>query len=123
MGRLPPGYSSTPTKELVPMLLPRPDHTLVGRDEHVGSICAALQQGRSVLVHGGPGEGKTSVARAAGVSAWDKGTFPAGAYEVDLTGGGCVAHLLCLGRGRLHINGIDLMLHGNNDCSPPAAYP
>ena len=40
-----------------------------------------------VLLTGGPGEGKSTLARAVGAALWDEGAYQQGVFELDMTGG------------------------------------
>ncbi|KAK9790573.1 hypothetical protein WJX73_001224 [Symbiochloris irregularis] len=47
---------------------------------------AASVQGGAVVIVGGPGEGKSTLANEAGVRLWEWGSCPAGVFHVDLQG-------------------------------------
>ncbi len=82
---------------LLPMFLPR--ETLVGRELEVARVKERLVECRSGLLWGGPGEGKTSLARAVGAVGYDQGLFPAGVFEVDLQGKWCsLGWMMCAWR-------------------------
>ena len=55
-------------------------------EELFAHVPAALRAGRSVFICGGPGEGKSMLARSVGVALWEEGSLLGGVFEVDLTG-------------------------------------
>ena len=91
MGRLRRGYARRDTRQL-PMLLERPTMGVVGRAAELAAIRKGLEQQRHVLVYGGPGEGKTTLVRSVGGSMFEEDAFPAGTFEVDLTGAHAAGH-------------------------------
>ena len=76
---------SNPSQHKMPMLLEWPGHELIGRREEAQRVAEALRAGRSVFIFGGPGEGKSMLARSVGVALWEEGSLLGGAFEVDLT--------------------------------------
>src|SRR5262249_57633677 len=64
-----------------PEPLPRPLTSLIGREQEVAQIQAALQQGRLVTLVGGGGVGKTRLALEVAHRAGDD--FPGGAAWVE----------------------------------------
>jgi Mrp family chromosome partitioning ATPase len=70
---------------LLPMQLPRP-RCMVGRAADMDAVRLGLRKERCVLLTGGPGEGKSTLACAVGVALWDEGAYQHGAFELDMTG-------------------------------------
>lgn len=85
MNRLPSSYASRSTR-LLPMFLRRVQ--LVGRELELCKLQEVLQTQtpawRRVLLLGGPGDGKTELAHAAGAVLYDQGLMPSGVFAVDL---------------------------------------
>ncbi|KAK9809597.1 hypothetical protein WJX73_006366 [Symbiochloris irregularis] len=73
-------------QKAVPMFAERLAECIIGRDSELGAVCEAMRGGGSVVIVGGPGEGKSSLANEAGVRLWEWGTCPAGVFHVDLQG-------------------------------------
>jgi hypothetical protein len=71
---------------LLPMQLPRPP-CVVGRAADMDAVRLGLHEKRCVLLTGGPGEGKSTLACAVGTALWDGGAYQRGAFELDMTGG------------------------------------
>jgi hypothetical protein len=70
-----------------PMQLPRAPF-VVGRGADMEAVRQGLRDKNCVLLTGGPGEGKSTVARAVGAALWhDEGAYQQGAFEIDMTGG------------------------------------
>jgi hypothetical protein len=68
----------------LPMQLPIPP-LVVGRRADMDAVRVGLQDKHCVLLTGGPGEGKSTVARAVGTALWDAGAYKQGAFELDMT--------------------------------------
>jgi Mrp family chromosome partitioning ATPase len=71
---------------LLPMQLPRP-LCVVGRAADTDAIRLGLREKRCLLLTGGPGEGKSTLACAVGAALWDEGAYQQGVCELDMTGG------------------------------------
>lgn len=82
---------SAPVPGRVPMFAKRQADRFIGRDRELQSVCEAIQAGGSVIMVGGPGEGKSMLANEAGLRLWEWGTCPAGVFRVDLRGAQTVA--------------------------------
>ncbi|KAL0051261.1 hypothetical protein WJX82_004402 [Trebouxia sp. C0006] len=76
-------------------LPPLPKH-FVGRDDAVAQLASFLESPVSVcmLLHGGPGQGKSALAAAVGRHLWGQGLLPGGALYADLKGVGTQAAAL-----------------------------
>jgi hypothetical protein len=83
-GHLPQSHGSTAGAP--PMQLPRPP-CVVGRGADMDAVRKGLREKRCVLLTGGPGEGKSTLACAVGAALWDEGAYQRGAFELDMTGG------------------------------------
>lgn len=85
MKLLPPDYTLRDPRRL-PMFVSKPDNVIVGRVNELESVHRGLLQQKRLVVIGGPGEGKTALARSVTRQLYNEGCFPAGAFEVDMTG-------------------------------------
>jgi hypothetical protein len=82
-GRLPQGYSPGKPQCHVPANARR----LVGRERELQQVLQGLEgDTRCVVISGGPGEGKTTLAQAAVWHLHEQGKLPGGAYSVNLAG-------------------------------------
>ena len=80
-GHLPRSHGST--AGALPMQLPRPP-VVVGRKSDMDAIRLGLREKRCVLLTGGPGEGKSTLAGAVGAALWDEGAYKQGAFKLDM---------------------------------------
>jgi hypothetical protein len=90
-GVLPAGYQLRSSCSL-PMWLDRPTHQLVARDEEAEELRSGLMDvagSHAVLLWGGPGEGKSELARSVGLALYNQGHLSGGAFQVDMTGVRC----------------------------------
>jgi putative protein kinase ArgK-like GTPase of G3E family len=95
-GRLLPGYARKDPRMLPIFLNIDRSKQVVGRSQEQQQIREGLTgEQRHVVITGGPGEGKTTLARFVVKQMFEEGYFPAGVFEVDLTGrragGACIA--------------------------------
>ena len=90
---------------------------LVGRDEEVQWLMDTLKARKTVVVWGGPGEGKSAVAAEAACRLWESGGAPGGVVRADFAGASAVA---------LH-SGVQAELAvpdlSNEACMPAGAQP
>jgi ABC-type polar amino acid transport system ATPase subunit len=63
-----------------------PSGRLIGREEDLRQVQEKLQGSRCVVLHGGPGEGKSALAMTAGRILHALGKAEGGAFAVDLAG-------------------------------------
>ena len=74
-----------------PMEVKRLTDVLVGRDEEVQVLLETLEARKTVVVWGGPGEGKSAVAAEAACRLWESGGAPGGVVRADFAGASAVA--------------------------------
>jgi hypothetical protein len=82
VGRLPENYSLGMPQCHVPSNA----HRLIGRHTELEAVLDGLRERRCIVISGGPGEGKTTLAQEAVWRLWEQKALPGGAYAVDLTG-------------------------------------
>ena len=83
--QLPAGFKH-PADFSSPMNLTRLAKSVVGREQLQQDMLGALSQGKAVIVWGGPGEGKSTLAVDTAYKMWEDGKVKGGALRVDLTG-------------------------------------
>jgi hypothetical protein len=103
---------------LLPMQLQRPG-CVVGRGADMDAVRLGLQEKRCVLLTGGPGEGKSTLACAVGAALWDEGAYQQGAFSLDMTGGQR-APVACEGRAAWPVWGASLAVGHVTACELPA---
>jgi ABC-type transport system involved in cytochrome bd biosynthesis fused ATPase/permease subunit len=96
---LPPGYQRPSRRVDSPMNLTRLASVVIGREGEQQEIMRQLQKGKAVVLWGGPGEGKSTLAMDAACTLYKSGALPGGALSVDLTGAptGCQHVERCTG--------------------------
>ena len=112
LGRVQRTYSRTPQPG-PPMTLHRLGRPLIGEDRraNVKAVIASLEQHGVAVVGGGPGEGKSSVAREAACQMWEADKCLGGAFGLDTAGendmglkGSRLFHHACMQGVRAHAN-------------------
>lgn len=95
---------SAPVQRAVPMFAERLADRIIGRDAELGDICQAMRAGGAVVIVGGPGEGKSTLANEAGLRLWEWGTCPAGIFHLDLQGTQAgAAHSVTTGKAEISV--------------------
>jgi phosphate starvation-inducible protein PhoH len=90
---LPPGYQrpsssvdSQGAAAVAPLNLTRLASVVIGREVEQQKIMQHLQKGKAVILRGGPGEGKSTLAMDAACTLYESGAVSRGALSVDLSG-------------------------------------
>jgi hypothetical protein len=86
--RLPAGYQR-PGSTDSPMNLARLATDVIGREEVQQKIMQYLTDRKAVILWGGPGEGKSTLAVDAACTLYQAGSLPGGALGIDMTGEAC----------------------------------
>ncbi|KAK9809541.1 hypothetical protein WJX73_010756 [Symbiochloris irregularis] len=80
------GRASAEMPRVTPMFAQRLAERMIGREQELHAVCEALRQYSSVVIVGGPGEGKSTLANEAAKRMYEWGSCPAGIFYVDLQG-------------------------------------